>query len=69
MRAVDAQARLDPELTTTRELTGPTRPGSVFALGRRAEPLSRAALDAEIAAGRRDTPDGIRQRLDARAVA
>lgn len=58
-----------PEWTTTRELCGPTRPGSVFTLGRRAEPLSPSAFDAAIAAGRRDTPDQMRQRLAAHAVA
>jgi SAM-dependent methyltransferase len=57
-----------PEWTTTRALCGPTRPGSVFALGRRAEPLSLPALEAAIAAGRRDTPDQMRQRLDAHAI-
>jgi 2-polyprenyl-3-methyl-5-hydroxy-6-metoxy-1,4-benzoquinol methylase len=58
-----------PELTTTRALCGPGREGSVFALGRRAEPLSRSALEAVIAAGRRETPDQLRRRLDASAVA
>jgi SAM-dependent methyltransferase len=58
-----------PEWTTTRELCGPTRAGSVFVLGRRAEPLSPAALEAEIAAGHRDTPEQLRRRLDSRAVA
>lgn len=57
-----------PELTTTRPLCGPTRPGSVFALGRRAEPLSEPALEAAIAAGRRDTLDQLRRRLDACAI-
>jgi SAM-dependent methyltransferase len=58
-----------PELTTKRELCGPTRPGSVFVLGRRTEPLSGAALEADIAAGHRDTPDQLRQRLAEHAIA
>lgn len=58
-----------PELTTTRDLCGPTRPGSTFVLGRRAEPLSQPALEEVIAAGRRDTPDELRRRLDARGIA
>jgi hypothetical protein len=58
-----------PELTTDRALCGPTRQGSVFVLGRRAEPLSQPALEAAIAAGRRDTPDQMRRRLDSHAVA
>jgi len=58
-----------PELTTTRALCGPTRPGSVFVLGRRMEPFSQPALEAAIAGGRRDTPDQLRQKLDSWAVA
>ena len=57
-----------PELTTTRALCGPSRPGSVFALGRRADPLSPAALEAAIAGGRRDPPDQVRRRLDALGI-
>jgi SAM-dependent methyltransferase len=58
-----------PELTTSRALCGPTRPGSVFVLGRRAEPLSPSALEAVIAAGRRETPDQMKQRLDELGIA
>jgi SAM-dependent methyltransferase len=58
-----------PEWTTSRALCGPGRAGSVFVLGRRAEPLSPAALAAELAAGHRETPEQLRQRLDARAIA
>ena len=57
-----------PELTTKHELCGPTRPGSVFVLGRRTEPMSAAALEAEIAAGHRDTPDQLRRYLAEHAI-
>ncbi len=52
-----------PEWTTSRELCGPTRPGSVFVLGRCAAPKSQEELLAEIASGHRETPDELRRRL------
>jgi SAM-dependent methyltransferase len=61
-----------PELTTTEPVCGPTRPGSVFVAGRRAEPMSQAALEeaisAAIAGGQCDTPDLLRRRFDSHTI-
>ncbi len=57
-----------PELTTMDALCGPGREGSVFTLGRRAEPLSPSALEAAIAGGRREAPDQLRQKLESRGI-
>ncbi len=43
-----------PFRTTGEPLSGPTRPGSVFCLARRGEPLSHAELVARIDGGKRD---------------
>ena len=54
----------DPLWVTDRPICGPTRPGSVFALGRKAAVAAPGVLDATIARGLRDTLQETRARLD-----
>ena len=53
-----------PEWITRQSLSGPTRPGSVFALGRRIDRPVAGAAAAAIARGVRDTPEEIAATLD-----
>ncbi|MEG3164351.1 class I SAM-dependent methyltransferase [Sphingomonas sp. PB2P19] len=56
------------EWVTDRPLCGPTRPGSVFALGRRCAVPDAGALHDAIAGGLRDTPEALAKSLDRQAI-
>lgn len=58
-----------PLWITDEELCGPTRPQSVYGLGRRQQPVSPTALRGMIASGKRETPTAIRDQFELWGIA
>ena len=52
-----------PVLSTEEPLSGPTRPGGVYVLGRACEPLDDDHLRREIGSGRRDSLEALKRQL------
>jgi len=57
-----------PQFITDAPLSGPTRPGSTFALGRRTERLGPEPMEAAIGLGVRDTPESMAAWLDRHGI-